>query len=92
MEGYEPPEHLWLKHDFMLLSLKEMRMAYSLYKHASSLCDDDKMDLLICYQIKSRQGEKREIELGSPPKINSMNKIPFMKKPQRRSIRVKREK
>ena len=92
MEGYIPPRDLWLEHDFMLLSINEMNIAYKVYRTASTLCDDDITNLAICYQIK----KAKEKMMGSPPKINGIRevkkanpiKIPFMKKPKRRSIRV----
>ena len=94
MEGWIPRRHLWLEHDFMLLSLNEMKIAYKVYRTASTLCDDDITNLAICYQIK----KAKEKMMGSPPNVNGIKeikqatpiKIPFMKKAKRRSIRVKR--
>ena len=95
MEGWIPPRHLWLEHDFMLLSLNEMKYAYRVYRTASTLCDNDINNLAICYQIKKAKEKMkdtsfnmdsiREIKQTTPIKIP-----PYMKKAKRRSIRVKR--
>ena len=93
MEGYIHPRHLWLEHDFMLLSINEMIIAYKVYSTASTLCDDDITNLVTCYQIK----KAKEKMMESPPLVDKREvkketpiKVPFMKKIKRRSIRVKR--
>ena len=67
-----PPRELWLEHDFMLLSLKQMKLLYKLYirGNTTTLCDDDIVNLEICYSIKKEQ----EIQ-------EKKKNIPFMKKP-----------
>ena len=94
MEGYIPPRHLWLEHDFMLLSLNEMKIAYQVYRTASTLCDDDITNLAMCYQIKKAKGKMKDpsFNINTIKEIKQATpiKIPFMKKAKRRSIRVKR--
>ena len=68
-----PPKELWLEHDFMGLTLKQMKLIYKVYtNHLTTLCDEDRVTLEICYHIK-KENELRE----------NRSKIPFMKKPQK---------
>tara|TARA_B100000427_G_scaffold271415_1_gene238405 strand:- start:29 stop:325 length:297 start_codon:yes stop_codon:yes gene_type:complete len=89
-----PPRDLWLEHDFMLLSLNEMKTAYRVYRTASTLCDDDVNNLAICYQIKKAKETMKDtsFNMDSIKEIKQATpiKIPYMKKAKRRSIRVKR--
>jgi len=89
-----PPKHLWLEHDFMLLTLNEMKLAYRVLRTASTLCDDDINHLAICYQIKKTKKAMKDtpINIESIKEIKQATpiKIPYMKKAKRRSIRVKR--
>ena len=83
-----PPRNLWLEHDFMPLSLKEMKYIYRELKKVgtSTLCQDDITELEICYQLKKYEEslEKEKTNLLKVGKeIISQQKIPFMKKPIR---------
>ncbi len=94
MEGWIPPRDLWLEHDFMLLSLNEMKYAYKVLRTTSTLCDDDVNNLAICYQIKKAKEKMKDtsFNMDSVKEIKQATpiKIPLMKKAKRRSIRVKR--
>jgi len=94
MEGWKPPRHLWLEHDFMLLSLYEMKYAYKVLRTACSLCDNDINNLAVCYQIKKAKEKMKDtsFNMDSVKEIKQATpiKIPLMKKAKRRSIRVKR--
>lgn len=69
-----PPEWLWLEHDFMSLTLKQMKIIYKEFSNSmTSLCDEDRMDLETCYTIKYYDEKEREKKI----------QIPFMKKPKR---------
>ena len=69
-----PPVSLWLEHDFMSLTLKQMKIIYKEFNsHMSTMCDEDRMDLEMCYTIKYYDEKEREEQI----------KIPFMKKPQK---------
>ena len=95
MEVEYPPRDLWLEHDFMLLSLHEMKLAYRVYKTASTLCNDDINNLAICYQLKKAKSAMDDTSVNIKPlkeiKEGTPIKVPFMKKAKRRSIRVKRK-
>ena len=72
---------VWLIHDFISLSIKEMKMIYKELKktNTSTLCDNDIINLEICYQLKKYQINEKK---NSSEKGNK--KIPFMKKPARK--------
>ena len=69
-----PPEWLWLEHDFMSLTLKQMKIIYKEFNsHMTTLCDEDKMDLEDCYIIKKEEEN-----------IKNKIKIQFMKKSKKK--------
>ena len=84
---YPPPE-LWLVHDFMSLSMKEMKYIYKELNKVgtSTLCQKDITELEICYQIKKYEKMDKEktrlLKVGK--EIINQQKIPFMKKPIRK--------
>ena len=56
-----PPEWLWLEHDFMSLTLQQMRTIYKEFNsHMTTLCDEDRIDLETCYSIKYEEQEEQE--------------------------------
>jgi len=72
-----PPEWLWLEHDFMSLTLKQMRTIYKEFSsHMTTLCDEDRINLETCYTLKYEKKEEQE-------KKDKKLKIPFMKKPKK---------
>ena len=78
-----PPESVWLIHDFMNLSKKDMKIIYKELRKPSTttLCDDDIHELILCYQVKK---EEEEEEIKEKIKEKNKNiKIPFMKKPRK---------
>ena len=84
-----PPRKLWLEHDFMSLSFKEMKYIYRELKKVgtSTLCQDDITELEICYRIKKYDGalEKEKTNILKVGKeMITQQKIPFMKKPIRK--------
>ena len=86
-----PPEWLWLEHDFMSLTLKQMKLIYKEFSSSmTSLCDEDRMDLETCYSVKYEEQEKKEKqeaqekkEKEEQEKKEKQFKIPFMKKPKK---------
>ena len=68
-----PPISLWLEHDFMSLTLKQMKIIYKEFNnHMPTLCDEDRIDLEMCYTIKYYNEKGKD-----------KTKIPFMKKPKK---------
>ena len=56
-----PPEWLWLEHDFMSLTLKQMKLIYKEFSSSmTSLCDEDRMDLETCYSVKYEEQDDQE--------------------------------
>ena len=56
-----PPEWLWLEHDFMSLTLQQMRTIYKEFNsHMTTLCDEDRIDLETCYTFKYEEQEEQE--------------------------------
>tara|TARA_Y100000817_G_C16860454_1_gene545549 strand:- start:411 stop:701 length:291 start_codon:yes stop_codon:yes gene_type:complete len=85
-----PPSELWLIHDFMSLSINEMKYIYKelIREGTTTLCQDDITELEICWEIKQYnekidKEKKRLLKIGKEI-INQPKKIPFMKKPNRK--------
>ena len=84
-----PPEWLWLEHDFMSLTLQQMRRIYKEFNsHMTTLCDEDRIDLETCYTFKYEEQEEQEEqekkEKEEQEEQDKQFKIPFMKKPKKK--------
>jgi len=78
-----PPEWLWLEHDFMSLTLEQMRTIYKEFNsHMTSLCEEDRINLETCYSVKYEEQEKKEKQ-EEQEKKDKQFQIPFMKKPKK---------
>ena len=54
------PVSLWLEHDFYVSNLKQMKIIYKKFNsHMSTMCDEDRIDLEMCYTIKYYNEKKK---------------------------------
>ena len=68
-DDFYPPKRLCLIHDFMSLSITQLKVIYKeLNKSSSStLCDNDIDELIVCYKFKKKQRTREKLALLNFP-------------------------